>query len=547
MNFKDLGALLSNAWAAFSPTVIGHLLLAVILGAYVLDPAGSFPVREIWPSIKAAADRLLDEAGMKIERGYVIALLLYLYLWLFAQVSFGVGRLLRLESSTAYVPTARCLSQLSRHTKPVGRLVQFYEDTLALWARQLLLRGYGEAGSKWTRDRVHLWARYQRFASVATVALVAWRIEGGSGSVDPARVTHIAVACMALAIFSAWKDRVWSTRSMEQWASNLVEQLEKDSPPLEGRSQASGRNAEFVRLMHGYMTAQSLHAGRWLSHRVLNLPLPQKMRHWLFGRLPRARLPHWSGDDWALWNSAEMKPFVHDATLPADLYTQPFAREFDRLLGCRGAGLAILVDPAKAYAPGVEGAGQSYCLGERQHGGRALSMHWLPYGERAIGSLSFTAPGGLAWIAVADVDTVPIALLAQQANKHWHNGGKELAEWSRDLPLWEAMTRLTRGDTSDWTAQRLRQREVKVAGVELGSSVDAKAGHSYVVRGRLASVDLEFSVALQVFSTPDSGKILVAWSFLQLLGSPSVPPEVLPWWNWRSWSEYVRGFQTKPS
>lgn len=538
MNFKDVGTILANAWAEYSPTMIGHLLLALVLGIYVLDPVGSFPLREFWPSIKLAADRLIFESGVKIERGYLIALLIYLYLWLFGRVSYAVGRLLRLESSTYYAPTARCLSQLSRHTAPVGRLSRLYEETLALWDRQLLLRGYGETGTTWTRERVHLWARYQRFASLAALFLVAWRLEGGSGSLDPGRITDVALLCIALAVISAWKDRVWSRRNMEQWASNVVEQLEKESTSAPPWDQGVARNAEFVKVMHNHIHAQSLHAGRWVSHRVLNLPLPGMIRYWLYRKLPNSRLAHWSGDDWSLWNSAHARPFIHDATIPPELRTQPFAKRFDRLLHCEGSGLAILVDPRHAYAPGVTGAGQSYCLGERQHGGRALSMYLMQTESDHTGDICFNAAGGLAWLVVADVGPIPIELLAQGAATHWDNSDKELAEWSRDLPLWQAMTRLSCADTSNWTYQMVRRRDVKVAGVELRSSTEPKAGHSYVVRGRLASVDLEFSFALQVFATPDRGKLLIAWVFLHLYGKPSMPPAVRPWWNWKSWAEY---------
>jgi hypothetical protein len=527
MDAEKLIAVLATLWSRHSPTLVVHALVIALLGGWALSGSQGVALEAFWPSIKEVLDDAIKEVGVPVERGYVLAALGYVYLELVQWLAEGVTRL----------PGLRVTSSLSRwrmRSFDIAFAARFFPDVIDAWqvtqrVHALVVeaaRLRSERPRRPVDARESLWARYFGLSVLVSVGFLAWRLSGAAGARAPARVDELLLlACLCIG-FTRYRYADAYSRRLRTDRSDAVQAHAREHPVV-GLDQAS----EFLRIRLIEQEAKFRDAVARSAESVMEAIL-RSWPSWLAGRM-RARLrplPMWRHEDAGLLASAISRLADEKIQPPINLLVDPFKRQFEDLLQCRGAGLCRLVLAQDGLAPIVGFQGAQYAFDRRAHGFTSFGVRYERLGGSVDGRrLTFVGSRGDSWAVFADAGAVPLELLATGMPPPGAPAG---------YPWQLLMASL---DTSQWTRSRLASGEAGVQGLVLSSCVDLVPGHSYAARARTAAGS-EVTMVMQCFDVEGEPGILLAWRLLAVDDSKVQPPVISPWWCLPTW----RGLMRKP-
>lgn len=521
MNPTKILDILSDFWAKHAPTVLTHVMLFIALRTLVLDPEYLVDGQPIWMAVKQGLERLLNELGFKVERGYVLAVVGLVYL---TAVLWAATLLTRLPPFWFYSrapidPHIVIRAGTAFRSDPeIFSLRKKLDDSVDAFVRRFVERGKPDP-YEWVAAQRQTWLRYYGLFLLATAGAIGWWWSGSAWAKSPKHVAYLGLVTAAAALVARWKaEQKWRYRWRGlQFAMLDAHELESGLPkePEELRR----LRAELLRKSVEIENATFRHPFQII--RTLTYRLPENIRKIVADFLhehieypPNPRLI-----DWRLLQSQVLRHGEDVQPVPMALKTDVFAERFQGLLECQGAGLCMLVDESTGLAPSVPGGGSRFSFVTRAHETEAPAIqYYRPRSSPESGEISVPNWDG-QWGFLCMMGTHPIELLAQ---KSFPPGGDWWKLTGPDL------------DTKALNSGMFEGKGTEVCGMHACCRQPMVPGASYVYRSRERG-GAEVVIALQCFRVEATEKILLAWKILDIFHDKGEPVPILPWWNPKAW------------
>jgi hypothetical protein len=521
MNLDKLLASLSDLWARHAPTVLMHGALFIVMQTWVANFGPNLGAEHLWHEVKTKVDALLVESGIKIERGYALAAIGYVYLVIVQWLADTVTQFPGLRPTFAYrtfdVDFLRHAGNVLRLPPDPYRILEKVDQLVDKFTRGFKERGEPEPYS-WLQADISKWSRFYGLAIVATVASLVWWLEGGSGAVSRSRVGQLALCLLGFALLARGQlTRKYRNRRRQLRYAALRSRELEDSGEAEANQLSHLRNDAIVANV-AYEKAYQRHPTTLVRRYTARLPGP--VRETLWHRLSYLPRP---AEDWELTRSQAARQEDYTGPLPSSLSVSAYQARFRNLLECRGSGLFFLVNRDLGLAPSAEGGGAEYSFETRRHGyGEVMIRFRADWRKNEDGWLSTNNYGAL-WGFLADIGPYPIERVA---------GGNLPEVDDPQLAWWHLLE--SELDMSGIAAANLDTDNAKVHGIAVRSALRARPGNTYLLRSRCRS-GAEAVIAFQCFATPDVGRLLIAWKFLNVFREKQQAPQILPWWKPAAW------------
>lgn len=505
----------------YGPVVMAHLLFFVALGLFAIERKDLPPGASIWAGLLAKIDANLAAVGLSLERWYVIAALLLVYLTAFEWLRgfLSAFPLLRIIYRPRFAPSLLAYACATLGLEPNVRVVTDALSALIERAREQVRQKNEADPYQWMVDREQKLRNDYGTLLIALVAVLIWAAYGHpyAKSADVVWITALLLAVSAV-VLRAYIKRYHNRRLNRSgaWALAVVEQE---------HGGADRRLRRELRRVAERRAEQQLAARRhpaMLLGRLLRI-LPGRWRHALAHRIQRPALDR--GDDWRLVASSS-KRFADEAPVEVSaLDARPFAPRFTSLLERKGTGLFILVPHMSGLALGANRAGSSFAFAERSHDARGFGLQLLArdsLDQQSQPKLRIETGSARGFIAEAGCHPLE-KLLSGDSPDH--------------RPGWMSVIRPTLD--SSWLLAHNSADRVDVEGVQVGRAVDLKPGASYLL-GMVGAAGTVATVAIQCYRIEGSERLLIAWGFLDVQTKQDSHPKPLPWWKPAAWKGLIR-------
>ena len=522
MNVSKILDFLADLWSKHAPTVFMHVILFLLIRAWVLDPGYVIDSEPLWVEVKSLVQNVLKELGFqKIEIGYVLAVLILIYLTVIQWLAYLVSSLrsLAIIYRDGINPDLLVHAGTLLRTEPqVYRVLDETNKITETYLRQIRDQEKPEPFD-WTYKQVQTWARYYGLALIAFFAAFLWYWNDSEGAKSSGSVLQLLIVILIFAAAARYKaQRHWRNYRDNLHYAALHEHYrhQEISPePFELRYLREDILRTDAKFYEWYEQNPSQILRRWLAR------LPKRIRKPLEKYLTPPRYnEHF---DWDLLRSQKLKQEAEEQQTPQALDVEQYRNRFSALLECEGSGLCLLVDPMSGLAPSVPGGGSSYSFATRSYKGQDPAIRYFVYedGGETVHNLRVQNFDD-TWGFLVDAGDHPIELIAQEI---FPNEPTE-ADW------WQIAGR--RRDKKPWNGDMFIASGSTIHGVLAKDTQTIIPGHSYLYRCKTFS-RVEAIIAFQCFFIEGRNQLLIPWKILDVIYDKPSPTVILPWWNPRAW------------
>lgn len=527
MNISKVLSLLKDLWSKHSPTVLWHIVLFVLIREWILDPNYIVDGQSAWLAVKNGVTLVLSELGFTVERGYVIAILILLYLTIIQWLAFAISRLpfLSLTYREAVDPSLITFAGDILRTPPsVPHTLNKMNDIVNSYLRKFRDRGEPEPYD-WLYKQFETWLRYYGLSLLTLVAALGWLWRGSQINIFSERVLYLALIMLPVAFVFKWraKKKLVTHRKYLRYAA--LYEYKKDQNNKTEPDKLRNLRQSLLRQRAEYEAAYMRHP----KSVILNFSyrFPRFIGRFVKRNFIDKYLSHPPRPDignWELLQSQILKQSEEEHPIASALRVEAFKERFRALLECQGAGLCLLISPESGLAPSVPEGGSRYSFAARKHDYRSPSITYKCYGQ----DKKLEVPNyENEWGFLVLVGQYPIELLAQRI----------LPKSSNQEYWWRLISRHL--ETNEWTREMFESDGTEVCGVKACRTQTFIPGNSYIYRST-SEANIETVIAFQCFLVGGTDHILIAWKILDVILKEKEPPKILPWWDLNAWKGLLK-------